>query len=238
MAHFSCHGSLDFNLKNLVKKRCTERNIARNIIEEELDRQCAAAIRQVLWDPPPEDPVTLPLLAPDILDRGMLEQMAAGVVLHLRGGSHDAFQIVAPDGLAGLFNVCKLLNCVVLNACTKHLQGQEFLTQTSQINYVVSVRGRIRDDAALIFSRGFYRAVARHSVEDAYAFGCSALRAKFSPEVREIATEDNGGVPHLHMRPMAEAPLTEARFRFLLIARVPREDVVTKGRKAFETCNR
>ena len=46
----------------------------------------------------------------------MLEQMAAGVVLHLRGGSHDAFQIVTPDGLAGLFNVCKLLNCVVLNA--------------------------------------------------------------------------------------------------------------------------
>eukprot|EP00316_Scyphosphaera_apsteinii_P012621 CAMPEP_0119316638 /NCGR_PEP_ID=MMETSP1333-20130426/40249_1 /TAXON_ID=418940 /ORGANISM="Scyphosphaera apsteinii, Strain RCC1455" /LENGTH=226 /DNA_ID=CAMNT_0007322329 /DNA_START=57 /DNA_END=734 /DNA_ORIENTATION=+ len=162
VVHFSCHGSLDFKLKQHVRERCSQRGIDLPS-DEELDRRCARAIRLVLAETPPSEPITLPLLEPEVLERSMLESMEAGVVLHPPNGpTPAAYEIVKPDGLAGLFGVCTALECVVLNACTSHLQGEEFLMQTTHVKHVISVRGRIHDTAALLFSEGFYSALTRH----------------------------------------------------------------------------
>ena len=227
VVHFSCHGSLDFKLKELVRARCSGRGIAVPP-DEELSRLCAGAIRRALAEPPLSDPVPLPLLAPDVLEKGMLEGMEAGVVLHHHDHPESGYEIVKPDGLAGLFGVCQALECVVLNACTSHLQGKEFLMQTSHIKYVISVRGRISDEAALWFSEGFYSALKSHPVEDAFTHGCFALKAKYGAATRERMVEDDGGVPKLHPRPAPEAPPSVERFRFQVDARIPRADVDTK----------
>ena len=224
VVHFACHGSLDARLKELVRSRCDERGI--DIPEdEELSRLCADTIRRVLAEPPPSDPVSLPLLHPDVLERRQLEEMEAGVVLHHPHQPPPAYQIVNPDGLAGLFNVLPSLKCVVLNACTSHLQGEEFLRQVQQVQYVISVRGRIRDDAALVFSKGFYSSLSHGHVEKAFAYGCASLKAMYGRAAREIIIEDEGGTPSMQIRPGREAePPSPERFRFQLFIRIAEEN--------------
>ena len=227
IVHFSCHGSLDFKLKELVRTRCSVRGIALPP-DTELSRHCADAIRRVLAERPPPEPVPLPLLEGEVLERSVLEDMEAGVVLHHAEDPPPNYEIVKPDGLAGLFSVCTALECVVLNACTSHLQGEEFLTQTTHVKHVISVRGRITDQAALLFSEGFYSALKRHPVENAFTHGCASLKARYGTAKRETMVEDEGGTPKLHSRPAAPAEPSEDRFKFVLSARVPRDDVDTK----------
>jgi len=172
----------------------------------------------------------------------MLESMEAGLVLdhdpddeeRLRvAGSLEmidgvAMHIVRPDGLASLFQGCRKLECVVLNTCTGHLLGQEFL---QYVKYVISVRGRISDVAAINFSEGFYSALLSDSgdvdIEAAYCHGCAALKS-YSPKARleNKLVEEDGGKPQLHIRRPSPPPTPAARCMFEIFARA--SDVDTK----------
>ena len=233
VVHFSCHGSLDMKVRELVERRCRDHGLS----ERALERACAEAIRKVLADPPPAAPVELlpevgdveaPVLA-GVLDRETLEGMEAGLVLDPDPGDVGSRRIIPPDGLADLFRQCRSLECVVLNACTSHLLGVEFLDRIPIVRYVVSVRGRISDQAAINFSTGFYSALLSDAgdvdVEAAHAHGCAALKS-YSPKARrEKLVEEDGGTPQLHMRPSPPPP-PAARFTFEIFAQAP--DIDTK----------
>ncbi|MDJ0532126.1 MAG: metallophosphoesterase [Xenococcaceae cyanobacterium MO_207.B15] len=82
---------------------------------------------------------------------------------------------IATDALSNLFELFKEhLECVVLNACYSEVQASAIV---KHINYVVGMKQAIRDDAAIAFSLGFYRALGYgRSIEDAYKFGCNAIQ--------------------------------------------------------------
>ena len=79
------------------------------------------------------------------------------------------------DALSDLFALFKKhLECVVLNACYSEVQANAIV---KHINYVIGMKQAIRDDAAIAFSLGFYRALGYgRSIENAYKFGCNAIQ--------------------------------------------------------------
>ncbi len=79
------------------------------------------------------------------------------------------------DALSNLFELCqKDLQCVVLNACYTEAQADEIV---KHIKYVIGMNQAIRDDAAIAFSIGFYRALGYGcSFEDAFKFGKNAIQ--------------------------------------------------------------
>ena len=228
VVHFSCHGSLDLKVRELVERRCRDHGLS----ERALERACVEAIRACLADPPPTTPVTLLPGQGDaagVLCRETLEKMEAGLVLDPDPGDEVGERIIPPDGLANLFRQCPSLECVVLNACTEHLLGKEFLDRIPTLRYVVSVRGRISDQAAINYSTGFYSAllsdVGDVDVEAAHAHGCAALESYAPKARREKLVEEDGGKPQLHIRPSPPPP-PAARFSFEIFARA--SDIDTK----------
>jgi hypothetical protein len=87
---------------------------------------------------------------------------------------------VPPDALASLFElVANQVRCVVLNACFSEPQAQAI---AQHIDYVIGMSDRIGDEAAIIFSVGFYKALgAGYSIEDAYRFGLVELKLRGIP---------------------------------------------------------
>jgi len=81
------------------------------------------------------------------------------------------------DALADLFRLCKDdVECVLLNACYSESQADAI---NQHIEYVVGMREGIGDEAAIEFAVGFYDALgAGKSVEEAFEFGCNAIRLK------------------------------------------------------------
>jgi hypothetical protein len=86
---------------------------------------------------------------------------------------------ISTDALSELCELCqKHLECVVLNACYSQVQADEIV---KHINYVIGMNQTIRDDAAIAFSIGFYRALGYgRSIEDAYKFGKNAIQLAIS----------------------------------------------------------
>lgn len=67
------------------------------------------------------------------------------------GGNHKS---VAPEGLAFLFKLhADYVKCVVLNACYSEKPAEAI---SQYINYVIGMNNPITDNAALVFSEGFY----------------------------------------------------------------------------------
>ena len=79
------------------------------------------------------------------------------------------------DTISNLFSLCrKHLQCVVLNACYSEVQADEI---NKSIKYVIGMNQAIRDDAAIAFSIGFYRALGyEKSVADAFEWGKNAIQ--------------------------------------------------------------
>ena len=64
------------------------------------------------------------------------------------------YKLVAPEGLAFLFKLhADYVKCVVLNACYSEKPAEEI---SEYINYVIGMNSAIADNAALVFSEGFY----------------------------------------------------------------------------------
>ncbi|MBW4566892.1 MAG: GUN4 domain-containing protein [Tolypothrix carrinoi HA7290-LM1] len=83
-------------------------------------------------------------------------------------------KFVDAEGLAGLFELFKQVECVVLNACYSEIQAKAI---ARHVNYVIGMSQEIGDRAAIAFTVAFYDALgAGRSVEFSYEFGCSAIR--------------------------------------------------------------
>ncbi len=82
---------------------------------------------------------------------------------------------ISTNALSDLLELFKKhLECVVLNACDSEVQADEIV---KNIKYVVGMNQPIRDDAAIAFSIGFYRALGYGcSFEDAFKFGKNAIQ--------------------------------------------------------------
>lgn len=79
------------------------------------------------------------------------------------------------DGLADLFSLMTgTVECVIVNACHSYDVAQAV---GRHVDYVIGMRDEVGDKAAIIFSIGFYQALAGdRSIEDAFGFGRTQLR--------------------------------------------------------------
>ncbi len=95
-----------------------------------------------------------------------------GLVMQTAAGQE---QLVPTGALSSLFELfADRVECILLNACYSEVQANAIV---SHINYVVGMSQAIRDDAAIAFATGFYRALGYgRSIEQAYKFGCNAIQ--------------------------------------------------------------
>ncbi len=121
---------------------------------------------------------------------------------------------ISTDTISNLFEICKEhLECVVLNACYSEVQADEI---NKHIKYVIGINQAIRDDAAMAFSIGFYRALGYgRSFEDAFKFGKNAIqlaiedssknRGIIAEEVRKLVPIDDvaeANITQEHLKPI------------------------------------
>jgi formylglycine-generating enzyme required for sulfatase activity len=104
-------------------------------------------------------------------------------------------QWLKTDSLSNLFRLCvRHLECVLLNACYSEVQANAII---EHINYVIGMSQTIQDNAAIAFSKGFYRALGyNRPITEAYEFGCNAIQLEItgSSKVRSAATEAERGL--------------------------------------------
>ncbi|MEM9276443.1 MAG: CHAT domain-containing protein [Cyanobacteria bacterium P01_F01_bin.143] len=98
---------------------------------------------------------------------------------------------VNTEVLSDLFELFKEhLESVVLNACYSEVQANAI---NQHIKYVIGMNQAIRDDAAIAFSIGFYRALGfGRSYEDAFKFGKNAIQLAIADNAknRDAIAED------------------------------------------------
>ncbi|MGD1699092.1 NACHT domain-containing protein [Dapis sp. BLCC M229] len=102
----------------------------------------------------------------------------------------ESEKLVSNEALSDLFKLFShQVECVLLNACYSDIQATEI---SRHINYVVGMKQAIRDDAAIVFARGFYQALGyKQSIENAYDLGCNAIKIQidnsynYSSEISE-----------------------------------------------------
>lgn len=97
-----------------------------------------------------------------------------GLILENDAGKQDP---VKNRAIADLFKLFKdRVKCVVLNACDSEAQAKEI---SQHINYVIYTKKRIKDEAAIAFSIGFYEALGDgESFEQAFKFGCNRIQLR------------------------------------------------------------
>jgi formylglycine-generating enzyme required for sulfatase activity len=102
------------------------------------------------------------------------------------GGEHW----VEAEALSDLFRLfASNVGCVLLNACYSEEQANAIV---DHIDYVIGMNQEIRDDAAIAFSKGFYRALGYDcSIKEAFEFGKNAIQLEISgsSKVRSAVTE-------------------------------------------------
>lgn len=106
-------------------------------------------------------------------------------------GNDGQEQWVRTEALRDLFRLfSKKVGCVLLNACYSESQANEIV---NHVDYVIGMNQEIRDDAAIAFSKGFYRALGYDcSVEEAYEFGCNAIQLEITgSSIVRSATADS-----------------------------------------------
>ena len=99
-----------------------------------------------------------------------------GLVLQNQAGQE---QLVSTPALSNLFELVeKEVECVLLNACYSEVQAEAIV---QHINYVVGMSHEIRDDAAIVFATGFYRALGwGKSIEESYKWGRNAIQIQLA----------------------------------------------------------
>jgi len=114
------------------------------------------------------------------LTRGLVEDTPR--ILHFCGHGNEEEGLFLEDGdgrahplskerLQALFAALPLKpECVLLNSCFSESQACAI---SRHVDYVIGTDGEVPDDAAILFSRGFYQAIAAGwSVPQAYEMGC------------------------------------------------------------------
>jgi CHAT domain len=94
-------------------------------------------------------------------------------------GKDGGEQWVRTEALRDLFRLfSSKVGCVLLNACYSEEQANEIV---NHIDYVIGMNQAIRDDAAIAFAKGFYRALGNDcSIDEAYEFGCNAIQLEIT----------------------------------------------------------
>ena len=123
-------------------------------------------------------------------------------ILHFcgHGGGQEGLVFVSDDAkeqrlttgaFSSLLSLCaRHVECVLLNACYSEVQANAMI---EYINYVIGMSQTIQDNAAIAFSKGFYRALGYdRPIEEAYKFGCNAIQLEItgSSKVRSTATDE------------------------------------------------
>lgn len=90
-----------------------------------------------------------------------------------------AEKLVSTFALSDLFKrFSDQVECVLLNACYSEQQADVI---KDDINYVIGMSQAIKDDAAIVFARGFYQALAYGKpIPDAFDLGCNAIQLQIS----------------------------------------------------------
>ncbi|WP_019507873.1 NACHT domain-containing protein [Pleurocapsa sp. PCC 7319] len=88
-------------------------------------------------------------------------------------------QVVNPDTLSNLFDSLeKKVECVLLDGCYNEVIANAI---AQHIKYVIGISQEIRDNAALDFAIGFYRALGwGKSIEESYMFGRNAIQIQIA----------------------------------------------------------
>jgi hypothetical protein len=125
-------------------------------------------------------PIVEDFNGPDFLDLRMgqrdfdLEASATSTdgASRFQVSSAGAFGVL--DGCVNHSAYSPPVDCVILNACYTHPQGQLLAIGVS---YTVAVEGPISDSGATEFTRGFYDAIgAGKGIEFAYQEGCRTMK--------------------------------------------------------------
>ena len=84
-------------------------------------------------------------------------------------------QPISIDALGELFELISgQVQCVLLNACYSEIQAKAI---ACHIPYVIGMNKEIGDKSAILFARGFYKALgAKRSIKDSFKFGCLEIR--------------------------------------------------------------
>lgn len=114
--------------------------------------------------------------------------LEGGLILERSDGKHE---IADAKTLAGLFAPLKKeIVCVVLNACYSETQAKEI---AQHIPFVVGMNTAVSDNAAMLFTKGFYRGLAnRLDVEFAYAMGINLVQSERPDQVKIFVLWKNG----------------------------------------------
>jgi len=95
-------------------------------------------------------------------------------------------QIIPQEALAGFLSKYPNIECVILNACYSHIQGQLI---ARSLHYAIGMQEPISDEGATRFSMGFYDALgAGKNFDFAFHEGCDAMK---------LAGMSDGNVPIL-----------------------------------------
>ena len=139
-----------------------------------------------------------------------------GLVLQNKLGRE---QIVTTDALSNLFELFdRQVEGVLLNACYSEVQAKAIVRH---INYVIGMNQEIRDDAAIAFATGFYRALSfGKSIEESYKFGRNAIqiqiaqsntsRSRSYGDNRQLQAIPESAIAQEHLKPVLKkkSPLT------------------------------
>ncbi|MBW4527734.1 MAG: tetratricopeptide repeat protein [Phormidium tanganyikae FI6-MK23] len=106
-------------------------------------------------------------------------------------GNDGGEQWVRAEALSNLFRLFSSnVGCVLLNACYSEEQANAIV---NHVDYVIGMNQEIRDDAAIAFSEGFYRALGYDcSISEAFEFGKNAIQLEISgsSKVRSVVTDE------------------------------------------------
>ncbi len=111
-----------------------------------------------------------------------------GLVFENQQGNSDLVSTNTLKDFFALFE--KRVVCVVMNACYSEIQAEAI---NKHIKYVIGMNQAIRDDAAIAFSIGFYRALGYDkSIEESFGFGKNAIQLAIGddPKSREAIAEE------------------------------------------------
>jgi formylglycine-generating enzyme required for sulfatase activity len=97
-------------------------------------------------------------------------------------------KLLRTEALASLFKLfASTVECVILNACYSETQADAIV---NHVNYVIGIKQEIRDDAAIAFSKGFYRALGYNcTLEEAYELGRNAIQLEISGYAKTLDTQ-------------------------------------------------
>jgi CHAT domain-containing protein len=153
----------------------------------------AREIREIIWNGPARDLIEfIPKFAlrPSDLQKALLTHQPhiihfsghgdkeQGIILEDRQGHMKA---VSKQALGDLFKILKdNIRVVVLNACHSNLQIEAV---TEVIDFTITMKGTIGDDAAVTFAPHFYQAIAHgRSVKEAFELARNELDLEGIPE--------------------------------------------------------